>query len=253
MSTWCRLAASQNYLPYTSSRILVVTATNDAHSPGATGVIKSFFLNSKLIADFLVLAKDLRASNRKMLSKLPRTTVYDLRTHNAPDHPITWILELFYQVDLQNYDYIFYVDTDIMVRKELVTFVHAFSSYEDDVCVIDHKKSWHTEWFHKCNHNFNSGFIVFKNSFFGSDTHQKLKSGIQRDQPKNDEKYLRSFFNNQDLLYAPTKYNARIIWLNREALKNDDIYVIHFIGQENKPWLKNQTRWESEWHKIFNW
>ena len=254
-------------------RNLVVTATNDEYSSGVVGMIKSFLFNSNLMTDHLVLAKDLSDKNRKMIESLPRTTVYDLRVHNAPDHWCTWILELFYQKDPADYQYVFYTDTDIMVRKELVTFIDEFSSYEgDDVCVIDHKRSWHTKWFHKDSHNFNGGFIVFKGSFFGSVTHQKLKDKIRKDQPRNDEQYLRNFFKSQPLLYAPTKFNARLIWLNEKAVKNDDIYVMHFVGQENKPWLKfglgiyqspqpttretpkvaKRTKWDNEWHKIFN-
>jgi lipopolysaccharide biosynthesis glycosyltransferase len=271
MSTWDQLIKSQNYQPlsgYHSARVLVVTATDDAYSQGAVGMIKSFLFNSKLTTSHLVLAKDLNDHNRKMITALPRTTVCDLNVHNAPDYWCTWILELFYLENLSCYDYVFYVDTDIMVRKELASFVDKFSEYdEDSVCAIDHKRSWHTKWFYRRkSHNFNAGFIIFKGSFFDSDIHHRIKASIRKNQPKNDEQYLRKFFG--ELLYAPTKFNARIIWIDDMAYKNDDVYVVHFVGQENKPWiiepqgsLGHTARigrpsplhaYVKEWYEIFN-
>jgi len=255
MSTWSNLKKDFDYSSLTSDGILVVTATNNKYTQGAVGMIKSFLCKSKLSADFIVLGKDLTPNSLYALKDLPNTRVISLEDHHSLDHWCTWILEIFWLRETSDYEYVFYVDTDILVRKSLTSLLDTFDKYGDDhdVCVIDHKRSWHKEWFLKSrDHNFNAGFIVFKGSFFKSKECIKLKDTICANSPNNDEKFLRSFFEGRELLYAPTKFNGRIIWLNKNAVKIDDIYVVHFVGQENKPWLKNETIWEAEWHKIFN-
>ena len=315
-------------------RCLVVTATNDDYAKGVKGMIKSFILNSGLSSDYLVLGKNLSSQNKKTLSDLPRTRVHNLWLHNARDHWCTWILEIFFLEETSDYDYVFYVDSDIMVRKNLTGFVDKFSSYSKaDMCVIDHKRVWHKDWFWKGGeinpgweeisrhkglehfyikhrhkngfphpqtsgnihetladiedimafskladlhveelweddqmyesfkglkfykpHVFNAGFIVFKNIFFGSSKHKKLKKSILNKKPENDETFLRSFFREESLLHAPTSFNARVIWLDKygDDYSDEDVHVMHFVGQENNPWLNNKTKWEAEWHKIFN-
>tara|TARA_B100000214_G_scaffold315833_1_gene249211 strand:- start:8757 stop:9644 length:888 start_codon:yes stop_codon:yes gene_type:complete len=282
-------------------RCLVVTATNDDYAKGVKGMIKSFILNSGLSSDYLVLGKNLSSQNKKTLSDLPRTRVHNLWLHNSRDHWCTWILETFFLEETSKYDYVFYVDSDIMICKSLVDFVKKFSSYSKaDMCVIDHNGTWHKDWFWKGGevnpgwkeilsheglsrlysqpktsgrieeslddddpfrglkfykpHVFNAGFIVFKNRFFGSSNHKKLKLSILNKKPDNDEKFLRHFFREESILHAPTKFNARVIWLDKygDGYSDEDVHVMHFVGQENKPWLNNKTKWESEWHKIFN-
>lgn len=288
-------------------------------------MIKSFILNSGLSSDFLVLGKNLSSQNKKTLSDLPKTRVHNLCLHNARDHWCTWILEIFFLEETSDYDYVFYVDSDIMVRKNLTGFVDKFSSYSKaDMCVIEHKRSWHKDWFWKGGeinpgwkeissrkgvsrlyarpktsgridesladiedliyfsklagpevmeswgnnqlyevyrnlkfykpHVFNAGFIVFKNRFFGSSKHKKLKASILNKKPDNDETFLRHFFQEESILHAPTKFNARVIWLDKYGgdYSDEDVHVMHFVGQENNPWLNNKTKWEAEWHKIFN-
>ena len=260
ISTWANLVNKQNYSPVTRGDCLVVTATNDAYSQGAAGMIKSFYSRSELDPDFIVLGKNLSIANKIKLEALPSTRVKSLIDHNAKDHWCTWILELFWLDELTCYDYVFYVDTDIMVRKSLTRFIDDFDDFlrsspaEDSlaVCVVDHKRVWHKEWFFRKKHNFNAGFIVFKKSFFKSVTFKDLREQILMRQPNNDEKFLRTFFRHKNLVYAPTKFNGRIIWLNEVAVDEDEVFVVHFVGQENKPWLRKVTRWEIEWHKIFN-
>lgn len=251
------------------SQCLVVTATDNKCVEGVVGMIKSFVLNSDLDLRFLVLGKNLSMKNRKMITNLGLTQVVDLDEsyeHHAPDHWCTWILEMFWLKQTVLYDYVFYVDADVMVRKSLLDFLQEFHDRKDrrcqldvqerrnchNVCVVDHKKVWHENWFEKnVNHNFNAGFIVFSRSFFGSELHENLKKEIIREKPHNDETYLRRFFNKRCLLYAPTKFNGRIIWLNKAAQDSGDVYVVHFVGQENKPWLSRSGPYHREWHKIF--
>tara|TARA_B100000683_G_C12414010_1_gene525034 strand:- start:31 stop:858 length:828 start_codon:yes stop_codon:yes gene_type:complete len=269
-STWLKLARKNRYRQiFTGPQCLVVTATDNKCAVGVVGMIKSFVLNSGLNLRFLVLGKDLSTKNREMITTLGLTQVVDLDEfydHKARDHWCTWILEIFWLKQAELYDYVFYVDADVMVRKSLLGFIQEFRDRENrncqldipekrnchNICVVDHKRVWHENWFERnCKHNFNAGFIVFSQSFFGSELHENLKKEIIREQPSNDEVYLRKFFNKRCLLYAPTKFNGRIIWLNKEAQDADDVYVVHFVGQENKPWLSRSDPYHREWHKIF--
>ncbi len=256
-STWSELKTRCSYESYISkSDCLVVTATNDSCVDGVIGMIKSFQLNADLDVEFLVLAKDVSKNNAGRLESLYKTRVNHLLKHNANDHWCTWILEIFFLKKLADYEYVFYVDADIMVLKPLREFLRIFDiKPEDRVCVVDHKRVWHKEWFYRDDHNFNAGFIVYKGTFFNHSDHQSLRKDILRAKPLNIEKYLRWFFNKKRLLYAPTKFNGRIIWLNERAVHEDDVYVVHFVGQEHKPWKKNcqaKHMWLKKWRAIYN-
>tara|TARA_B100000214_G_scaffold210194_1_gene152633 strand:- start:713 stop:1516 length:804 start_codon:yes stop_codon:yes gene_type:complete len=261
-STWARLATRNSYEPlFAGPECLVVTATDNACVIGVVGMIKSFLLNAGLSVRFIVLGRSLSERNKEIISALPLTQIVsidDPSDRHAPDHWCSWILELFWLEHVGLYNYVFYVDADIMVRRSLSDFIQEFKNRNiSNVCVIDHKNVWHKNWFDKKrDHNFNAGFIIFDRSFFGSEEHERLKNNIERAQPRNDERYLRQFFSGRNLLYAPTKFNGRIIWL-KKCPKEDDVFVVHFVGQENKPWLflnkpkRKIGRWHKEWIDIY--
>jgi lipopolysaccharide biosynthesis glycosyltransferase len=138
---------------------------------------------------------------------------------------------------------------------------------------MEHKK-WHKKWRHlsdRAAQCFNAGFVIFKNEFFRSEMYESIKHAIKKQQPLNDEKFLRIFLSrdNQKVLHAPTKYNARIIWLHSGQGKrrygayvgdegDEAVHVVHYVGQENKPWLRhpgrsNLTYWYDRWDECNDW
>ena len=212
--------------------------------PGAHGLTRSLIKNMpnhKL--SFKVFHKGLDDVDKDSLRQIVRHIEF-FPIVATRDHPFVWWFQAFNPRHrfVQTFAYTLYIDVDMIVNRPLDDLLEHFDKSECKILGVN-QKSPHKDYqvHRKDKHLINTGFVLFKRSFFTTPLYSDFQYRIQTmdREISDDQPFLRNFFrdNNVSVLYAPHSYN-----INANMLKKDsNPHIYHFVGPV-KPWKHRPNR-----------
>jgi lipopolysaccharide biosynthesis glycosyltransferase len=253
MDTWCKLALHYDYDPsfYTRNVITVILALNRRHFPGMIPLIKSLDANTLPSLEFKIFQLDLLPEEKQAIIRAHKNvTFYDI-VNKKSTRPYAWWFEAFDYNFIRMSKYTLYIDVDIIVNRPLHSWLEKFDESATMVSGVAQKTA-HADYRERsANHLINTGVVLFKHSFFDTKYFENLQSAIHKvgiANIKNDQLFLRKFFNNEmiEVLYAPYSFNANAYLLKHF---NDKPHIYHFVGTP-KPWHHLSFKRSHLWTRL---
>ena len=235
--TWNDLCVKHEYTSGNYQSVCVILAFTKDYMPGAIALVKSLVKNTTKMVTFKVFHRGLDVRDRRKLSLCVKRNFSFFSGDDPALKRISyaWWLQAFHHQFVYRYDYTLYIDVDIIVCKPLDELIQRFDQSSCKISGVNQKEP-NRKKFKEQNkeHLINTGWVLFKRSFFNTAEFVKLKETIDKTPfVKNDQPFFRNFLNKEkiNVLYAPYAYNANANHSHSHS------YILHFVG-DTKPWQK---------------